>query len=133
MQTNKGMANNDRPFTQYDGETDSTQTDTALSADDRPIQNNGTENAHFSAGGLPNVTKVDYPLPRDPHAPGMPESKDAIDEYGLSTSETGPVKDQLQYGLEGEAKTTGGNESSIANYGLYGASEGKEKKSDTSD
>lgn len=73
--------------------------------DDRPIQDNGTKNANFSVGGVTHVSKVDYPLPPDPHAPpGPADSSDAeIQDFGLNESvEVGLKSNQLEYGIGGK-------------------------------
>lgn len=82
-----GMASNARPFTQYDDNISPTQEDNGGNgAGDAPIQDNGTRDANFSAGGMRTVSKVDYPLPPDPHAPpGQIDGGDAeVADFGLN-------------------------------------------------
>ena len=75
---------NSRPFTQYD------QTGS---------------HASFSVGGMPSVSRVDYPLPKDPHAPPGydPDGNQAeTNDYGINerveVGHDGPAQD---YGLSG--------------------------------
>ena len=75
--------------------------------DDRPIQDNGTKNASFSVGGVTHVSKVDYPLPPDPHAPPGPDAgsrgDDEISDFGLNEAvEVAQQGNQLQYGIGGK-------------------------------
>jgi len=131
-----GMQNQKRPFTQYDDNISPTQEDNGGNgASDAPIQDNGTKNAHFSAGGMPSVTKVDYPLPRDVNSP---EGKDysqnngaEISDFGLNEgTEVGFNGGVHAYGLvSGEAKQ-GAIDDSIAGQGFGSGGPGT---SDTKD
>lgn len=108
----QGMQDNSRPFTQYDDLISATQTDRDA-GDDRPIQDNGTH-ATFSVGGMPSVSKVDYPLPRDPNAPpGYSEDSNQaeVNDYGLNESkEVGFNGGIHSYGLaSGEVGAKDGN------------------------
>ena len=77
--------------------------------DERPIQDNGTQGKTFSVGvgGQPSETKVDYPLPKDPHAPPGPDAgdrnDDEISDYGLNESVEVGHKGNFQsdYGISG--------------------------------
>lgn len=87
-------------------------------AGDRPPQDNGTNNAHFSVGGVSSVSRVDYPLPKDVNAglydaastPADPESPDEIADFGIN-----------------ERKEVGYN-GSIADYGFGGSAGGHTNK-----
>lgn len=91
-------------------------------AGDAPPHDNGTHGATFSVGGVSSVSRVDYPLPKDPNAglydaattPSDPESPDEIADLGLN-----------------ERKEVGYN-GSIANYG-FGGSEGGHSNDNTGD
>lgn len=61
--------------------------------------------ATFSVGGMPSVSKVDYPLPPDPHAPHGNDS-----DNDMNTA--------LTYGVD-ESKEVSHN-GGVANYGLKG-------------
>ena len=104
------MQKNKRPFTQYDDNISPTQEDNGGNgASDRPIQDNGTKDANFSCGGMPTCTKVDYPLPKDPHAQYL-TTPDAIDEFGLTAKEVGFNEGIHNYGLtSGEVGASDGN------------------------
>ena len=78
--------------------------------DHRPIQDNGTLNRTFSAGGVERPTKVNYPLPPDPHEPhdltGVGGSGDTIAAYGISKgeiSQAGENPTVQDYGFSGKA------------------------------
>lgn len=95
-----GMKNNDRPFTQYDDNISPTQEDNGSNgASDRPVPDNGTKDANFSCGGMPTCTKVDYPLPTDPHSP---EGKDyhAQGQNGEEISDFG-LNEKVEVGFNG--------------------------------
>lgn len=93
-----GMQNNKRPFTQYDDNISPTQEDNGGNgAGDATIQDNGTKNASFSAGGMPSVTKVDYPLPQDVNSP---EGKDYSDNGGAEVSDQG-LNESVEVGFNG--------------------------------
>lgn len=134
------MENQKRPFTQYDDNISATQEDNGSNgADDRPVPDNGTKSAHFSAGGMPTVTKVDYALPPDPHAPPgpsdiastphNPESPDEIADYGLNERVSVGFNGGIhEYGLvSGETKQEGMDDS------ISGQGFGSGKSSGSSD
>lgn len=125
----KGMQNNDRPFSQYDQTISPTQEDNGDNgASDRPVPDNGTKNAHFSVGGMPSVTKVDYPLPPDPHDPNGAYdggNRDHLQNYGLKDGIGNSFDGGFhEIGLaSGETKQSGMDDS-ISGQGFGGASAG---------
>ncbi len=122
-----GMQNQNRPFTQYDDNISPTQEDNGGNgAGEAPVQDNGTKNASFSAGGMPSVSKVDYPLPPDPNSPaGKAYSGDGaeISDFGLKeTVEVGFNGGVHAYGLvDGEAKQ-GNVDDSVSGQGFASGS-----------
>ena len=78
--------------------------------DHRPIQDNGTLNRGFSAGGIERPTQVNYALPPDPHEPhaltGSGGSSDTIAAYGIAKDEVkqdGENPSVQDYGFSGKA------------------------------
>ena len=122
--TDAGMANNSRPFSQYDQTISPTQEDNGgTGGDDRPIQ--GEDRGNFSAGGLKTVSKVDYPIPSDPHAPeGYPENGDSanIPDYGLNENVEVGMKDGKIHNFGLSDKEVGTSpDPTIANMGFQGS------------
>lgn len=115
-----GMQNQKRPFTQYDDNISPTQEDNGSNgAGDAPIQDNGTKNANFSCGGMPTCTKVDYPLPKDPHASEPGGNEDHLQNYGLASGmATGDHGGIHGYGLAGGEVKQDGADDSVAGQGF---------------
>lgn len=120
-----GMQNQKRPFTQYDDNISPTQEDNGSNgAGDAPIQDNGTKNASFSVGGMPSVTKVDYPLPPDPNSPSgkdyvQGQNGEEISDFGLNeTVEVGFNGGVHAYGLVGGEVKQESMDDSIAGQGF---------------
>lgn len=133
-----GMSNNDRPFTQYDDTISPTQEDNGSNgADDRPVPDNGTKGANFSAGGMRSVSKVDYPLPPDPNSPSGKDYSDGgaeISDFGLNEAvEVGHDGNICNYGLVGGYAKQDGADDSIAGQGFGSGSAGGGKTENTKD
>jgi hypothetical protein len=133
-----GMANNDRPFTQYDNTISPTQEDNGSNgADDRPVPDNGTKGANFSAGGMRSVSKVDYPLPPDPNSPsGKDYSEGRRRDQRLRPERVRrgrPRRQHLQLRLVGGYAKQDGADDSIAGQGFGSGSAGGGKTENTKD